>query len=468
MRAGLLALGLGAVAAGSTVAMPHSESARPNVLLIYADDLGYGDLGAYGHPIVQTPRIDELAAQGLRLTSYYAPSPLCSPSRASLLTGRTHYRTGIESWIPPETETQLPLAEITLPELLRDAGYATAMSGKWHLNGGMDQPDHAQPDQHGFDHWLGFHAWAVPHSRDPVNFFRNGEALGRLEGYAGQIVVDEAIGWLSDRPAEQPFFLYVPLFEPHSTIANPPEFNELYAAHTLGTPEQFANGLPEPPDNLEARGPGEYWANITYMDHQVGRLLDALDATGSADNTLVVFTSDNGPVTTDWRRWWEINLYGDTGGFRGRKHELYEGGIRVPAILRWPGTIGPGTASDAPIIGYDLMPTIAAATGVSMPDDRPIDGEDFGPLLRGDAWRRTAPLYWQFDDEQGFHYALRDGNWKLLADRDLERIELYDLARNRFEVFDLAGAHPARASRMLDMLRDRANEVTTDPILATH
>ena len=280
-------------------------------------------------------------------------------------------------------------------------------------------------------------------------------------------MIDEAIDWLAERPLDAPFFLYVPVFEPHTTFANPDAFNAMYSDYTEGTPEPFANGLPEPPSNLEARGPGEYWANITYMDFQIGRLLDALDRQGLSANTLVVFTSDNGPVTTDWRRWWEINAYGDTGGYRGRKHELYEGGVRVPAIVKWPGHVEPGSVADAPVIGYDLMPTLAAAAGVAMPSDRPIDGEDFGPLLRGQDWSRAAPLYWEFDDEQGFHYALREGNWKLLADRDLERVELYDLATNRFEVFDLSASHPDRLARMLGLLRERAADVAADPVPTT-
>ncbi len=463
MRGVLAAALCGVVTAGGIVA-PVGAQSPPNVLLIYADDLGYGDLGSYGHPTLNTPNLDRLAAEGIRFTDYYSPSPLCSPSRASLLTGRVHYRTGVETWIPPETDVQLGPAEITLATLLKGAGYQTAMTGKWHLNGGLDIEAHAQPDDHGFDHWLALHGWPVPHNRNPRNFFRNGEALGEIAGYTGQIVVDEAITWLGRRDEEQPFFLYVPLVEPHSTIANPDQYNAMYSEYTRGEPDPFENGLPAPPDNVDARGPGEYWANITYMDHQIGRLLAELDRLGVADETFVFFASDNGAVTTDWRRWWEVNIYGSTGGFRGRKHDLYEGGIRVPAIARWPGRVAPGSVTDAPVVGYDLLPTIAAIVGVGVPTDRRIDGEDLTALLRGEDWQRERPIYWEFDDDQGFHYALRDGDWKMLADRALQRVELYDLATSRFEVFDVAAQEPERTGQMVDTIRRMAAEVEADPI----
>ncbi len=437
---------------------------RPNVLVIYADDLGYGDLGVYGHHTLQTPNLDQLAGEGMRFTSYYAPSPLCSPSRAALLTGRTPFRTGIESWIPPRTDVQLGAGEVTIATLLRAVGYQTAMIGKWHLNGGPEVAEHTQPGDHGFDHWLALHGWPVPHNRNPRNFFRNGQAVGEMQGFTADIVIDEAIGWLQGRDPERPFLLYVPMIEPHSTIANPSDYNALYGDYTDGVPDPLENGLSTPPANLAARGPGEYYANITYMDHQIGRLLDRVEELGLRDRTFVFFASDNGPVTTDWRRWWEINIYGSTGGLRGRKHELYEGGIRVPAIIRWPGIVAPDSLSDAAVSGYDLLPTLAAVVGFDVPRDRPIDGEDLSPLLRGESWQRQRPLYWEFDDEQGFHYALRDGDWKLLVDRELESPTLYNLAEDRFEVFDLAAERPEIVARLVDELRQIGESVAADPL----
>ena len=287
------------------------------------------------------------------------------------MTGRVHRRTGIESWIPPDQDVQLGPREVTIATLLKRAGYATFMAGKWHLNGGLEVARHTQPNDHGFDHWLALHAWAIPHHENPTNFYRNGKPVGPMKGFAAEIVVDEALTWLDGRgrgaSAASPFFMYLPFAEPHGTIASPPRFNELYAAFTRGRPDPFPNEDRYPP-NLAARGPGEYYANVSHLDHQVGRLLERLDGLGLRENTLVIFTSDNGPVTTDWRHWWEVNLYGDTGGFRGRKADLYEGGIRVPALVRWPGRVPAGSVSDAPVIGYDLLPTLAVAPRPRGPD----------------------------------------------------------------------------------------------------
>lgn len=459
-----LTLALFSFAVAAAVAAAAEPTTPPNILVIYTDDLGYGDLGSYGHHTLRTPNIDRLASEGLRLTSYYAPSPLCSPSRASLLTGRTHYRTGIEDWIPIDQDVQLGPREVTIASLLKQRGYQTAIVGKWHLNGGLGLERHTQPNDHGFDHWLALHAYPIPHNRNPRNFHRNGKALGEIEGYTAPIVIDEAIEWLEKRDPEAPFFLYVATIEPHSTIANPPEFDAVYSRYTRGTPDPFVNGLPAPASNLEARGPGEYWANILYLDHQLGRLLDRLDALDLSDETFIILASDNGPVTTDWRHWWEINLYGDTGGLRGRKADLYEGGIRVPAIIRWPGHVEPGTVSDEPVIGYDLLPTLATIVGFDVPTDRPIDGEDFSPIFAGGEISRRQPLYWEFDDDQGFHFALRDGDWKLLADEGLDRIELYDLGSDRFEVIDRADVEPEVLAALLAKLRAIDQDVKNDPL----
>lgn len=457
-----------------TLLAPPAAAAQtqPNVVLVYADDLGYGDLGVYGHHTIQTPHLDQLARQGVRLTNYYAPSPLCSPSRAALMTGRTPFRSGIRSWIPAGTPVQLEAAEVTIATLLKGVGYETFLGGKWHLNAGLDQVRQTQPHDHGFDHWLAMHAFPIPHNRNPRNFFRNGRALGEVEGYTAEIVIDESIEWLQTRQhragdgAPSPFFMYLAMIEPHSTHANPDEYNARYAHLTRGVPRPIVNGLPEPPvELLETRGPGEYYANVTYMDAQIGRFLQALDAAGLRESTLVIFASDNGPVTTVWRHWWEVNLYGSTGGLRGRKGDLWEGGIRQPAILRWPGVIEPDTVSNAVVSGYDLLPTLATIAGFEVPDDRPIDGEDFSAVLRGEPFARHRPLFWEFDDVEGFHYALRDGDWKLLADEPLARLELYNLARDRHEVIDLAAEEPEVLAAMVEKLRRHAASVRQDPLL---
>ena len=438
----------------------------PNVVLIYVDDLGYGDLASFGHHTIETPHLDRLANEGMSFSNFYAPSPLCSPSRAALLTGRTPFRTGIENWIPEDTNVQLGEQEVSLGKLFKSRGYATFLGGKWHLNGSLDSQLHTQPQDHGFDHWMALHAFALPNHRNPENFYRNGEALGRVDGFTAGLTLDETLDWLDQHRAtsDAPFFLYLAPPEPHSMIASPPEYNARYAHLTNGEPEPFVNGTTEPSSDLEARGPGEYYANVTYLDAQIGRLLTYLDEHDLTNDTFVFFSSDNGPVTTDWRHWWEINLYGSTGGLRGRKADLWEGGIRVPAIVRWPGQVEPGTWSDAILSAYDVLPTLAPIVGFAVPDDRPIDGEDFGRVLKGEPWQRQRPLYWEFDDDQGYHYALRKGRYKLLADAQLERVSLHDLERDPFEVVQLAGREPEVRDQLLADLRDIAASVASDPL----
>ncbi|MEM1245846.1 MAG: sulfatase-like hydrolase/transferase [Acidobacteriota bacterium] len=438
----------------------------PNVLLLYVDDLGYGDLGSYGHHTIETPHLDRLAREGLRFTNFYAPSALCSPSRAALLTGRTPFRTGIQNWIPEDTDVQLRPEEISLGKLFKSQGYATHHSGKWHLNGGLDNERHAQPDDHGFDDWITLHAFALPNQRNPENVYRNGEALGPLEGYTAGLFADATLEWLDkhvEAAPEQPFFVYFAPPEPHSMIASPKEYTDHYAHLTNGVPEPFINGTAEPSKDLEARGPGEYYANITYLDAQIGRLLDFLDEQGLTESTFVFFASDNGPVTTDWRHWWEINLYGSTGGLRGRKADLWEGGLRVPAIVRWPGSVAANTSTEALASAYDLLPTLAEIAGFAVPDDRPIDGESLLQALRGDDFERERPLYWEFDDDRGFHYALRSGRYKLHATEDLERVQLYDLEADPFEVVNIAAREETVREQMLDQLREVADSVASDP-----
>jgi arylsulfatase A-like enzyme len=458
----ILFLGAEAPAEETSVAGPVE---RPNIVVIYTDDLGYGDLGIYGHHTIETPNLDQLAREGIRLTNYYAPAPLCSPSRAGLLTGRTPFRTGIRSWIPEGTNVQLEQRELTIATLLKREGYETFLGGKWHLNAGLGNQSQAQPEDHGFDQWLALHAFPIPHNRNPPNFYRNGEPLGEVEGYTGQITIDETIRWLEARDGSQPFFIYLATVEPHSTIANPDEFNARYSEFTSGTPEPIVNGLPSPPvELLEARGPGEYYAHINYLDAQIGRFLKALDDGGHRDSTIVFFASDNGPVTTEWRNWWEVNVYGSTGGLRGRKGDLYEGGIREPAFVRWPGNIEPDTISDAVVSGYDLLPTLASIVGFDLPEDRPIDGEDFSPVLRGESFARAQPLYWEFDDIAGHHYALRDGDWKLLTDENFENVELYNLAAEPFELLDKSKAEPKIRNALLGKLKEIAESVHSDPL----
>ncbi len=424
---------------------------RPNIVLIYVDDLGYGDLGSYGHPILQTPHIDALAEEGLKYTRNYSPSALCSPSRAGLLTGRTPYRTGIKSWIPEDSGVYLRDQEITIAEVLRDAGYATAHIGKWHLNSDLASTTEPQPTDQGFDYYYGHNAFQLPHNHNPINVYRDRELLPMQEGYTADLYADEAIEWLEGRDDDQPFFLYLSMAEPHTSFANPPEYNAMYSEFTEGEVIAIPNGGTNPPKELLiARGPGEYYANITYMDAQIGRVIDTIDDQGLGDDTIIVFSSDNGAVTEAWINWWEVNAYGSTGNLRGRKHFLYEGGIRVPAIVRYPGVIEPGSVSHEDVIGMDWFVTLANIGGGKVPDDRDIDGIDIQTTFTGGELAERDlfwALYARDDGVTPIEYVLRRGDWKLMLTVEGEAVELYNLNEDPNEFFNLI---------------DRETEITED------
>jgi len=444
---------------------PLGAETAPNVLLIYVDDLGYGDLGCYGHPIIQTPNIDKLAKEGLRLTQHYAPSALCSPSRAALLTGRTPYRTGVESWIPEDTGIYLHKQETTIAELLKDQGYTTAIIGKWHLNSDLGNPEEPQPSDHGFDYSFGNNAFQTPTNRNPDNLFRNRKALGVVEGFTSQIYANESIAWLKERKErEEPFFLYLAMNEPHTPLENPDSFNEMYSNYSWDEIVPIPSGGPIPYDKLNANGPGEYYANITTMDHHLGRVLKTIDELGYRDNTLVIFSSDNGPVTSDWIHWWETNAYGSTGGYRGRKHGLYEGGIRVPAIIRYPGVVKPDTVSNALSIGMDLFVTILNQTGARVPDDRTLDGIDLSPIFKGKALNKDRSFFWALSTISGKDFVFRQGDWKLILDRDHNPIELYNLKTDKLEFFNRIADEPQVVAQLLAGFNAKWNSIQDDPL----
>ena len=399
---------------------------RPNIVLFLADDLGYGDLGCYGHPEILTPNLDAFATQGLRLTQCYASSAVCSPSRAALLTGRTPHRNGVFTWIAEGAPLHLRISELTLPKLLQSTGYATCHSGKWHLNGLFNQAGQPQPNDHGYDWWMATQNNAAPSHENPVNFVRNGQPVGPLSGYSAPLAVDQAIDWLKlHRDRQRPFFLAVWTHEPHYPIKSDPRFKALY---------------PQLADQVQR----EYYANVTQLDFAFGQLMGALDELGLTDQTLVCFTSDNGPegdgITTPGR--------GSTGGLRGRKRDLHEGGIRVPGLVRWPGRISGGASCDLPIIGSDLVPTLLAAAGVPAPNDRVIDGVNLLPILSGQTTsvERTQPMFWRLHMAPNAKLAMRVGDWKILADAQLSRFELYNLSSDPTESIDLVGAKPTRST----------------------
>ncbi len=418
---------------------------KANFVVILCDDLGYGDLGCFGHPHIKTPNLDKLAGEGVRLTDCYAGAPVCSPSRAGLLTGRIPNRLGIYDWIPQGSPMHLRASEITVATLLKKAGYQTCHSGKWHCNGKFNSPDQPQPGDHGFDHWFSTQNNANPTHKDPTNFVRNGKRVGPLEGYSSQIIVDEALNWLGTRDKSKPFLLMVWLHSPHETIATAEAFVDQYTKVATNTEQ------------------AEYFGNVTQLDQEIGRLLKSLDDGGLRDNTLVYFSSDNGPETLHRYKGSERS-HGSPGPLRGMKLHVYEGGIRVPGIIRWPGHTKAGQVSNEPVASYDLLPTFCAIAGVTPPADRTLDGASLLPMLDGKPVARTKPLYWQYDRAIGGanRVAMREGDWKLLANEDLSKFELYNLRTDQSEKDDRAQAEPARLADMSAKLKKLHAEIKAE------
>jgi arylsulfatase A len=402
-------------AAPQAVQIPQqTEGSRPNIIIILADDLGWGDIGANGQTMIRTPNIDRLAREGISLTTFYAGSNVCTPSRAALLTGRYPIRSGMQHVIMPHSTFGLPDSEITIAELLKDAGYATGMVGKWHLG----HQDKYWPTAHGFDWFLG-----VAYSNDMAPFdLYEGKTV--IESPADQTRLSATYAQAASRfiadNKDGPFLLYVAETFPHIPLFVPDE--------RAGTSEA-----------------GLYGDVVEELDAGVGAILDALDAAGISDNTLIIFTSDNGP-------WFQ----GDAGSFRGLKGGTHEGGFRVPFLARWPDKIAAGTQNDAMTMGIDLLPTAASLAGVDLPEGVVIDGRDISGVLTAGANSPHDILFF-FDGNEVA--AVRDKRFRLVL-RDFYRtfpvpfeqfgaIHLYDLLNDPRERFDFSREFPDRIESLM-------------------
>lgn len=407
------------------IAISSAETKRPNFVVFLVDDMGWGDSGTYGHPLIKTPNLDKLASQGVKFTQCYSACGVCSPSRAAILTGRTPYRNGVWRHLSGNHEAHLRASEITYIELLKEIGYQTCHVGKWHLNSKpqFNVPEFPQPNDHGYDYWMYTHNNASPSHKNPDNFYRKGEPLGEIEGYSAQIVAAEAGKWLAEhRDPEKPFALSVWLHEPHSPIATNQKFKDLYPGH----------------ENAK------YMGNISQLDHALGQVMDALDKAGAADDTLLIFTSDNGPVP---------NFGGTTGGLRGAKRSGHEGGIRVPGVVRWPGHIEAGSTSDIPVIGSDIFATILDIVDIPLPADRTIDGVSMLPAFEGKPVTRKVPLFWRTHVSQASdRVALRIGDWKIVGDDTLTKFMLFEIQKDWQEKNDLAASMPDKTEEMKQAL----------------
>ena len=471
-----------------------NEAIRPNILYIIVDDMGYGDvnfdnssIGAFNNNLIKTPNLAQLASEGIVLTHHYASSPVSSPSRAGLMTGRNPTRLNINRWIDDgkfDGSEYLHADEVTIAEKCREAGYETSIFGKWHLNCAdwRDQSlwqatDGTFPNQQGFQY--GFASKENPHlttfqnsnsQKNPGDYYNlNGECLGTLKGYTSQILTDSVLHYIDNRNQEKPFFIYLAYDAVHERIYNPDKYDAMY--------------------NTGDANRDVYYANITYLDAQIGRLMDGLQEMGLDENTIVFFTSDNGhEIMRAYYGAWRS--YGTSYPLYGSKRTLYEGGIRVPGIIKWKGKIA-HRISNEPNSTVDVMPTICELIGVDIPRERPIDGTSLVPfLLKGEKIVRNKPLYWQYDYPEcykmvGVGYnrrfdgqtndptmyrpivSLRQGNHVIRGLNAGKFVEptsfvLYDVVNDPMEKHELSTTNPQLLKDMKDLLLERYREVNAE------
>lgn len=426
----------------AAVTGPRSAAAeRPNVVFIMTDDMGYGDLGVYGAPDTSTPEIDRLASQGIRLTNFYSNGPACSPTRAGFITGRYQQRVGIERPLGNRTsddaKTGLKATGRTLPQLLKDNGYATALIGKWHL-GYLKQNS---PNANGFEYFWGYRSGYIDYYRHTdgdgqPDLYENDKHV-TVDGYMTDLITERSIAYIRERKA-QPFFLSVQYSAPHWPYQRPDQ-------PSLARD----NARPLQPHDADTSTRADYVAMVERMDAGVGRILTALDEAGIAGDTLVIFTNDNGG------EWLSRNA-----PFFHRKLSLWEGGIRVPAIIRWPGRLPAGRVSEQVGITMDLTATILAATQTQAPAGLRLEGMDLMPILSGSAPEVERTLFWRIDAYGQTQQAVRSGEWKLLVDGGASLV--FNLKDDPGERRDLANLRQDIARRMRPLLDDWGKNVDAE------
>ena len=421
---------------------------KPNIIIMMADDLGYGDVGCFGNKIIETPNIDQLASDGVKFTQFYAGHPTCSPSRAGMMAGRTPFRNGVYTYIPGKSCVHLRDEQVTLAEICKKQGYDTGFFGKWGIIGDMEDKSQPSPNDQGFDYWLATHNNAKPSHKNPTNFYRNGKAEGEIKGYSSQIVVDNAMEWLNSRKDKsKPFLLVLWFHEPHRTLAQPESFTKKY--------EKYGEDA------------GEYYANINHMDFQIGRMMNYLNEKKLDNNSWITFTSDNGPKNMDGR---------STNGLRGRKGSLYEGGYKVPTAMYWKGKLEGGKTINEPLASFDFVPTFYDLFGMEPMSQDQLDGVSMLPVIEGEKLNREDPPVWMAVK----HMAIRNGDWKVYAyfedytpgtsfqsylkTRKIEKYELYNLIDDPNETKDLVDKNKETFEMMKQLVNKRKVDVQNDII----
>ena len=451
---------------------------RPNIIIFLADDLGYGDLGCYGNPIIKTPYLDKFAKEGVRLTDCHSGGTVCSPSRSALLTGRNPYRSGF--FYIASRQAHLKEEEVTIAEILQNDGYETNFWGKWHLSVlEKDKRDEPGPNDQGFDHYFASTHNAFDGPRNYKKFMKNGEPVGEVNGWYCDVIVDEASSWLkNERNKKKPFFMYINTHEPHTPIAPPRKFMKLYDNEDVDLLEEKVKyGEIARPEKDISNNKKEYYGTVTQLDAAFGRLMNTLESLELDDNTLVIFTSDNGPETPvtfeESKGEWEDPIrdfcFGTPGEFRGMKRYPYEGGHRVPGIVRLPGIIPANTLSDVLFNGTDILPTLTNLTRTKVPTDRPIDGVDaFNAFLDKEVLREVSPI-WFYPNHGDTYFrmpqiSMRKNNYTLIgslpekdgtenikdwmANNDPIKFELYDIIKDPSQKKDISDHYPQVISNM--------------------
>lgn len=456
-------LGLGVVLGSLTgcgTDNQQEEVTSPNIIFIMADDMGYNEPGCYGQEIIKTPSIDRIATEGIRFTQHYSGSPVCAPSRCVLLTGKhtgnSYVRNNFEVKGGDGFWGQKPLSDstITIAELLKSKGYATAAIGKWGLGKTGSEGD---PNRQGFDLFFGFNCQRHAHNHYPRFLIRNQDTVW-LEGnnreltgeqYSQDLFVEEALKFINSNK-NKPFFLYLPFAVPHLAIQVPEESLEEYKG-IIPEGDYVHKGYLKHP--FPRAG---YAAMITHMDKGIGQIMALLEELNIEDNTLIIFTSDNGP-TYDRIGGSDSEFFKSAGVFRGLKGSVYEGGIRVPFVARWPGKIKPGTTNDLVCAFQDILPTLSEVAGVSdkIPDD--INGISFAPTLLGkDKQEEHEYLYMEFA-AYGGQQMVRMGDWKGVRQnmfKDSLQIELYNIAEDIGEQNDVSEQYPEIVEQIRKIMKE--------------
>ena len=472
MRIYLLLIASVLVLAGCSTPNKKAKNQKPNIIYILADDLGYGDLSCYGQTHFQTPNLDKMAAEGMMFTQHYAGTTVCAPSRSSLMTGLHTGHTpirGNKEW-KPEGQWPIPDSTFTIAEMLKSAGYTTGAFGKWGL--GFVETE-GSPNKQGFDEFYGYNCQRLAHNYYPGHIWDNETKVVLEENsedkfgtYAPALIHQRALQFI-EKNKDKPFFLYYPNIIPHAELLLPEEnLSEFrgkflpekeYKGSEFGDPRFRVGGYGTQPESHAA-----FAAMVTLLDKQVGEVLAKLKELGLDNNTIVMFSSDNGPHLEGGA---DPDYFNSNGPLQGYKRDLYEGGIREPMIVWWPGKVEAGSKTDHVSAFWDVMPTVADIAGIEVPKN--IDGISFLPtLLNQNKQVEHDYMYWEFH-EQGGRKALRKGNWKLVRynffNPEMTTTELYDLSKDISEENNLAEEYPELVKELMELMNSAHTESEVFP-----